>query len=88
MSIPMLITLAFFGGVILQILFRYKSISVAVPTIVLSLWVLFAVFFQPYKGGGASMWPIALFFVVIYSAGAALVGMLLVVIITKIKKSK
>ena len=29
---------------------------------------------RPYEGGGASMWPVALLFVGIWTAGAALLG--------------
>jgi len=88
MGIPALVVFAFFGGAILQFLFRRLPVSIAVPTVALSLWILFTEFLQPYKGGGASMWPIALFFVAAYSAAAASGGALLVAAITKMGKSK
>jgi len=88
MDIPVLMALAFFGGAILQLLFRRLPVSIVVPTAALSLWILFTEFLQPYQGGGASMWPIALFFVISYAAGAAIWGALLIIVIAKITRSK
>ena len=88
MDIPTLMMFAFFGGAILQLLFCRLPVSIAVPTVALSLWILFTEFLQPYKGGGASMWPIALFFVITFSAVAASGGALLVAAVTKMRKSK
>ncbi|NLD15751.1 MAG: hypothetical protein GX665_11810 [Gammaproteobacteria bacterium] len=83
MEIPVLLFLAFIGGVIGQLLSRKLLVSVIVPAAVLSLWILFAEILQPYKSGGASMWPIALFFITTYSAGAAYVGAFLIMEINK-----
>lgn len=83
-----LLSYAFFDGVILQFLYRRLLVSISVPTIALSLWILFTEFLQPYKGGGASMWPIALFFVAAYSASAAASGALLIVAFNKNGKKK
>lgn len=83
MEVPTLLVCAFLGGVILQLFVRQLPVSVSVPTVALSLWILFTELFQPYKGGGASMWPIALFFVAAYSAAAASAGALFVAAIRK-----
>jgi hypothetical protein len=41
---------------------------------VVPAFVLFAEFVLPYSGGGASMWPIALFFGALWSAAAGALG--------------
>lgn len=74
MEISLLLLYAFLGGVILQFLLRQLSISISVPTAVLSLWILFTEPLHPYKGGGASMWSIALFYAAVYSTFAASAG--------------
>lgn len=88
MDSPTIIVIAFFGGAITQLLFCRLYISILVPTTALSLWILFTEFFQPYKGGGASMWIIALFFVITYSTIGAGGGAQLIAVITKTGKPK
>lgn len=46
----------------------------AVPWLGTLAWILYDVYFLPYAGGGASMWPIALFFSGWAAAIAGLVG--------------
>lgn len=88
MSITTLVMLAFLGGAVLQFLTHRWAVAVAMPTIALGLWILFTEFLVPYKGGGASMWPIALFFVVAYSAVGSFSGAWLMSAILKMVKPK
>lgn len=88
MGIPALLMLAFLGGAMLQLFLRRLPVAIVIPSAALSLWILFTELLQPYKGGGASMWPIALFFIIIYSAGAATIGAVGALVINKARKSK
>ena len=88
MDVPTIMVVAFFGGAIIQLLFRCLPVSIVVPAAALSLWILFTEFLQPYKGGGASMWPIALFFVITHSVIGAGGGAQLIAVITKTGKPK
>lgn len=88
MGIPALLMLAFLGGAMLQLFLRRLPVAIVIPSAALSLWILFTELLQPYKGGGASMWPIALFFIIVYSAGAATIGAVGVLVINKARKSK
>ncbi len=45
--------------------------SFTVPWLGVLAWVLYTEYFVPYRGGGASMWPIAQFF---GGSGAAVSG--------------
>lgn len=47
--------------------------SGAIPWVGLLSWLLFNEYFMPYRGGGASMWPIALLFA---GTAAAATGLL------------
>lgn len=88
MGISTLVMLAFLGGAMLQFFLRRLPVAIVIPSAALSLWILFTELLQPYKGGGASMWPIALFFVIAYSAVAATIGAVGALVITKERKSK
>ena len=88
MSIFKIVMISFFSGAALQLLFRRLPVSIVVPAVVLSLWILFTEFLQPYKGGGASMWPIAVLFIIIYSVVGASCGALPIAAITKTGKLK
>ena len=88
MGISTLVMLAFLGGVMLQFFLRRLPVAIVIPSAALSLWILLTELLQPYKGGGASMWPIALFFIIVYSAGAATIGAVGALVITKARKSK
>lgn len=77
MTFPKIILFAFFGGVILQLLFRRLPISIAVPPTALFLWILFTEVLS-YKGGDKFMWNIFLFFIVIFAAVASFIGARLV----------
>ncbi|MBS7348617.1 MAG: hypothetical protein KIG95_00340 [Comamonas sp.] len=88
MGIPALLMLAFLGGAMLQLFLRRLPVAIVISSAALSLWILFTELLQPYKGGGASMWPIALFFIIVYSAGAATIGAVGALVINKARKSK
>ena len=47
--------------------------SFAVPWLGVLAWILYSEYFVPYRGGGASMWPIAQFFA---GSGAAISGII------------
>lgn len=48
-----------------------------VPPVALLLWLLASEYLLPYRGGGASMWPLALVFWSLPLAGAGIIGVLL-----------
>lgn len=62
------------GGACALLLRGWRGIvcAAAVPWIGVLVWLLYNEYFVPYQGGGASMWPIALFFA---GWGAALSGL-------------
>ncbi len=51
-------------------------ISVLVPVLGFVGYVEFAEFTQPYQGGGASMWPLAVLFVAMAAGSGAYIGAL------------
>ena len=70
------LVLAFFVGLGLRVLrWRWWLAWLGSCTIV-PAFVLFAEFVLPYQGGGASMWPIAMFFGGIYGAMAGGLGVI------------
>ena len=84
---------ALIGGVILQLLFRRLPVSIALPTVVLSLLDVFISIMETKDVSAilAPLWRILLFFVIVNSAVlavAASVGALLVAAVTKMRKSK
>jgi hypothetical protein len=52
------------GVVVAQLMHGWVGVvsAAAVPFLGTLAWILYGVYFVPYTGGGASMWPIALFF--------------------------
>jgi hypothetical protein len=61
---------SFVVAFVLRWLRRSRTVAVAVPVVGLILLILFDAYVLPYRGGGASMWPIA----VILGAPVALLG--------------
>ena len=55
---------ALFGFLLASAMNGVKSllIAVAVPWLTLAGWVVWGEYFAPYRGGGASMWPVAILF--------------------------
>ena len=62
--------------------------SWAISCTVMPTFVLFAEFVLPYQGGGASMWPIALFFGSVYGAIAGAIGVAIGSLMRKGKKDE
>ena len=74
---------AFFVGFILRRI-RWQGWNAWLAScMVVPGFVLFAEFVLPYQGGGASMWPIAMFFGGIYGALAGAFGVLVAWQLTK-----
>jgi hypothetical protein len=55
------LVLTFLAGLFCFLKTGKKMLSWSVASVIMPAFVLFAEFILPYKGGGASMWPIALF---------------------------
>ena len=60
-------------------------LSAAIPWFGLLAWLLFNVYFLPYRGGGASMWPIAQAFA---GTVAALVGLAAYAVTSYLRKRR
>lgn len=73
MAFLVLFSLALAAGFILQRTVGRRWLSVAGPVAGFVLFVLFNEYVLPYRGGGASMWPIA----VLLGAPVALFGAIL-----------
>ena len=70
MAFLVLFGLAFAAGFILQRTVRRRWLSVAAPVAGFISFVLFNEYALPYRGGGASMWPLA----ILFGAPVALLG--------------
>ncbi len=68
---------AFFVGLALRSLKWRGWVAWLLSCAVVPAFILFAEFVLPYEGGGASMWPIAMFFGGIYGAIAGGFGVLI-----------
>lgn len=53
---------SFIGGAIAQRLFGRLAVSISLPLVAYVLWSTYQEFFVPYSTGGASFWPIDMFF--------------------------
>ncbi|MDR2239307.1 MAG: hypothetical protein LBE33_02590 [Zoogloeaceae bacterium] len=53
---------ALIGGGIVQRITKSKAASVFLPFLAYVAWSVYHEFFVPYQGGGASFWPIDIFF--------------------------
>lgn len=74
MPVIVALALAFLTGLVLT-LKGYKPLNAwLLSCCILPAFVVFAEFLMPYQGGGASMWPIALFFGTLYGAAAGGAG--------------
>lgn len=68
------IALAAVAGFVLAWRFGHPFLAWLASCAVVPAFVLIAEFVLPHQGGGASMWPIAMFFGGIYGAIAGAVG--------------
>ncbi|WMW80077.1 hypothetical protein RF679_15695 [Undibacterium cyanobacteriorum] len=63
---------------------KKSRLSLLIASMVMPAFILYAEFFMAYQGGGASMWPIALFVGSCIGFAVALVGVGLGMFIQKI----
>lgn len=84
---PLVIALivTFTTGLVVRLQGKSQYLAWLLSSLVIPIFVLFDAFVLPYRGGGASMWPIAL---VIGSFVGSLVGGLGVVIASYYLKKK
>lgn len=70
---------AILGGAVLQILFGRIVISTLAPLFCYVSWSVHNEFFVPYQGGGASFWPLDIFFAGPTAACGGFAGAILVI---------
>jgi amino acid transporter len=85
MAFLIIFVLAFVLDFVLRRKGRRKWVSIAAPVVCSVLFVLFDAYVLPYRGGGASMWPIAVLFGAPVAVGGGLLG---VVIARRLDKSR
>jgi len=86
MSSPQIFLLSFFLGALVHLPLRQPILAVAVATSAITIYEIVSMLGASYAGGGASMWPIALFFVVAFSTAGATLGVLAISAIRNRKK--
>jgi hypothetical protein len=59
MGFLVVLVLSFAVAFGLQLAFRRRSLSVAIPVVLFVGFILLDAYVLPYRGGGASMWPVA-----------------------------
>lgn len=79
MAFLIVLVLAFVLALVLQRKFKRQWVSVTVPVVCFVAFVLFDAYVLPYRGGGASMWPIA----ILFGAPVAVVGGLVGVFVAR-----
>ena len=62
MAFLIIFVVAFVLALVLQHKSKHLGFSVTVPVVCFVAFVLFDAYVLPYRGGGASMWPIAILF--------------------------
>lgn len=79
----------FLFSVVLGFLFCFliekQGLAVVLSAAIVLIYKAVALFNPPYTGGGASMWPVALFFVAFYAGAGSALGM---VIANAVRKDK
>jgi hypothetical protein len=78
----------FFVALIVFLTTKKSRFSLIIASLVMPSFILYAEFFMPYQGGGASMWPIALFIGSCIGFTAALIGVGLGIFIQKLVNNK
>lgn len=76
MAFLIVFVLAFVLALVLQRIGKRLWVSISVPIACFVAFVLFDAYVLPYRGGGASMWPIAILFGAPVAAVGGLVGAL------------
>ncbi len=79
---------SFLVGLGLRLLGKHEFFAWILSSCIMPGFVLFAEFVLPYKGGGASMWPIALVVGSFYGAMAGGMGVLIASFYIKKKRPK
>jgi hypothetical protein len=82
------LTIVCFAGFILRYRGKNNIISILLPSLIMPVLILIDEFILPYRGGGASMWPIALAFGSFYGFMASGFGVVLAQFIIKRKSQK
>jgi len=85
MPLVIALILTFTAGLMVRLKGKSQPLAWLISSLVIPIFVLFDAFILPYRGGGASMWPIAL---VIGSFVGSLVGGLGVVAASYYLKKK
>ena len=86
MPVIIAILTAFIVGLLVRLRGKNLFIAWLLSCCVVPVFILFAEFVLPYRGGGASFWPIALFFGRIYGAIAGGLGVIIASFFMKNKK--
>lgn len=76
MAFLIIFVLAFVLGLVLQRKGKRLWVSITAPVACFVAFVLFDAYVLPYRGGGASMWPIAILFGAPVVAAGGLLGFL------------
>ena len=85
MSAPQIFFLSFVFGALLHLPLRQPVLPVVLVVAAITIYEVVSMLGASYTGGGASMWPIGLFFVVVLSTVGATLGVLVVSIVRKRK---
>lgn len=85
MSSPQIFLLSFVFGALLHLPIRQPMLAGVLAAAAITGYETVTILSASYAGGGASMWPIALFFVVAFSAAGAALGVFTVDVIRKRK---
>lgn len=80
-----LLAISFVLGVISHLLIKHPLWALVLPVAAVTTYNIYAMLSATYAGGGASMWPIAAFFMAITSFVGAGVGVFIVFILRKKK---
>lgn len=86
MTSPQLFLSAMAIAALLHVPIRQPVLAAAITVVALTLYELTTMLSAAYPGGGASMWPIAMFFVVVFSMAGAAFGVFLVSAVRKRKQ--
>lgn len=73
-----LVAISFVLGVISRFFIKHPVWAAALPVAAVTLYEVVTILVAPAASGGASMWPIAAFFIVMFSIAGAALGVFLV----------
>jgi len=81
MGLFVLVAMAFFLAFALQGFKRWWWLSLTLPTVGFVALILLDEFVLPYRGGGASMWPLALLFGIPLAVAGSIFGLVIGLVI-------